>query len=74
MRTTLNLDDEILRLVKRYAQTHSLSLGKAVTELVYRGLTIPTPRRVVNGIQVFDLPTDSPQVTSERVRELESEE
>jgi hypothetical protein len=48
-------------------------LGKAVSELVRKGLAAPVPTRTVNGIQVFDLPPDSPRVTSRRVKELESE-
>jgi hypothetical protein len=32
-----------------------------------------TPTRIVNGLVVFDLPPGSPPVTSEKVRELESE-
>jgi hypothetical protein len=74
MRTTINLDDDVLHAVKRYAESRSVALSKAVTELVRRGLTVPTPRRVVNGLQVFDLPAGSPRVTSKRVRELENEE
>jgi hypothetical protein len=38
MRTTLSLDDEVLGLVKRYAESRSRGLGKAVSELVRRGL------------------------------------
>jgi hypothetical protein len=73
MRTTLNVDDDILRLIKDYAEARSLALGKAVSELVRKGLRAPTPTRIVNGIVVFDVPPDSPPITSERVKELESE-
>jgi len=73
MRTTINLEDDVLRMAKHYAESRSLALGKAVTELVRRGLTVPTPRRVVNGVQVFDLPRGSPRITTKRVRELEDE-
>ena len=74
MRTTLSLDDAAFRLVKRYAADRSLALGKAVSELIYRALVVPRPTRMVNGIQVFDLPPDSPRVTWKRVRELESDQ
>lgn len=74
MRTTLSLDDAAFRLVKRYAADRSLALGKAVSELIYRALAVPRPTRMVNGIQVFDLPPDSPRVTSTKVRELESDQ
>ena len=73
MRTTLSLDDEVARLVRRYAEDRSLGLGKAVSELVRRGLTAQRPTRTVNGLQVFDLPPDSPPVSWQRVKELESD-
>ena len=73
MRTTLTLDDDVFRLIKRHAEGRSIALGKAASELVRRGFTVPRPVRLVNGIQVFDLPADSPAVTAESVRELEAE-
>jgi hypothetical protein len=72
MRTTLNLDDEVFELARGYARSRSLALGKAVSELVRKGLRAPTPTRMVNGLMVFDVPRDS-GITSERVKELESE-
>lgn len=73
MRTTLNLDDDTLRLVRDYARKRSLPLGAAVSELVRSGLTTPKPTRIVNGFHVVDLPADSPAVTTEDVRRLENE-
>ncbi len=73
MRTTLNLDDDIAKVAKEYAENRSLALGKAVSELVRRGIATPHPTRIVNGLTVFDLPPDSPPVTTKRVRELEAE-
>jgi hypothetical protein len=73
MRTTLNLEDEVFDLVRQYAESRSLALGKAVSDLVRRGLETPTPTHVVNGVVVFDVPPDSPPITSKRVKELEAE-
>jgi hypothetical protein len=72
MRTTLNLDDDALEIVRQYSQARSVALGKAASELVRKGYTSPTPTRIVNGIVVFDIPPDSPKITVERVKELES--
>ncbi len=72
MRTTLSIDDDTFRLVKRYAASRSLALGKAVSELVRRALTAPRPTRSVNGLQVFDLPPESARVTTKQVKELEA--
>ena len=71
MRTTLNLEDDVLEQVRQYAESRSLPVGKAVSELVRRGLTTPRPTMMVNGFQVVDLPPDSPLVTSEDVRRLD---
>lgn len=73
MRTTINLDDDVMAMVHDYAEVRSVALGKAVSDLVRRGLNAPAPIRMVNGVAVFDLPPDSPVVTSERVKEIESE-
>jgi hypothetical protein len=70
MRTTINLDDDVLEKVKRHAEGRSVSIGTAVSELVRRGLEFRRPTRVVNGIYVVDLPPDSPEVTSESVRRV----
>jgi negative regulator of replication initiation len=74
MRTTLSLDDDVLRSVKRYAASRSLTLGEAVSDLVQRALTVPRPTKEVNGVWVFDLPPESPRVTTKKVRELDAEQ
>ena len=72
MRTTLSLDDDVFRLVKRYAASRSLAVGKAVSELVRRAFAVPRPTRLVNGVQVFDLPPESPRVSTNKVQELDA--
>ena len=72
MRTTLSLDDDVFASVKSYAKNRSLGLGKAVSDLVRKGLRARLPTRMEDGFLVFDTPPDSPPVTSERVKELES--
>jgi hypothetical protein len=73
MRTTLNLDDDVLQMVRSYAESRALTLGKAISELVRKGLREPMRTHTVNGIDVVDLPPDSPQITTRRVKDLESE-
>jgi len=41
MRTTLSLDDDVFREVKAYAESRDVAIGKAVSELVRRGLHAP---------------------------------
>lgn len=73
MRTTLTLDDDLMQVVTRQAKLRGVSVGRAVSDLVRRGLNAPTPSRETNGFVVFQLPPDSPTVTTEAVRRIESE-
>lgn len=74
MRTTLNLDDEVLRDLKHYAEGRAIGLGKAASELVRRGLEAPVQMRQVNGFHAVVLPPDSPKVTSQQVKRLLEDE
>ena len=73
MRTTLTLDDDVLELAARQAKLRGVSLGKAVSDLIRKGLKAQTQVRRERGLVVFDLPADSPEVTMETVKRLESE-
>jgi len=73
MRTTIALDDDLLPQLKTYAKNRDISVGKAVSELVRKGLAAPIRTRVVNGFHVVELPPNSPSVSTERVRELGEE-
>lgn len=72
MRTTINLDDDVLTAARQYAESRSVGLGKAVSDLVRRGINARRSTRLVEGVHVVDLPADSPTVTSKRVRELDA--
>jgi negative regulator of replication initiation len=74
VRTTLNLDDDVVGLLKDYAESRSVALGKAASDLMRRGLTAPMQTRMVNGFCTIVLPEDSPVVTSERVKQLLEDE
>lgn len=73
MRTTLTLDDDIAELAARQAKARGQSLGKTVSDLVRRGLNAPTPVTEKDGLAIFQLPKDSPQVTTDDVRRIEAE-
>ena len=70
MRTTINLEDEVLRLARDHARRRQITLGEAVSELVRRGAQQPLATVEVNGLKVARVAADSPVVTSKRVREL----
>ena len=73
VRTTINLDDDVFPLIKKYAESRRVPLGRAASELVRRGLTTKRPTRKVNGLTIFELPAESPQVTTQQVRRLEED-
>ncbi|HTQ60762.1 MAG TPA: CopG family transcriptional regulator [Candidatus Solibacter sp.] len=73
MRTTISLDDDVVQEIKTYAKSRDVSIGKAVSDLVRRGLRAPLRTRIVNGFHVVELPPDSPTVTSEDVKKLQDE-
>jgi hypothetical protein len=50
-------------------------LGKAASELMRRGLAAPVKTRMVNGFCTVVLPaSDSPKVTTEKVKQLLEDE
>ncbi|MGD0270195.1 MAG: hypothetical protein ABSB14_14105 [Candidatus Sulfotelmatobacter sp.] len=74
MRTTLNLDDDALKLLREYSQTRSLALGKAASELVRRGANAPVQMQMVNGFWSVVLPKGGKKVSTERVKQLLEDE
>jgi hypothetical protein len=70
MRTTWNVDDEIVEEVKKYAKARSLPAGEAASQLIRRGLRARLGIRFEKGVPVFDVPADSPVVTLEYAQHL----
>ena len=71
MRTTLNLDDDILSIAKSIAAQQRKPVGEVISSLVRRALT-PTGKTkpTWNGIPVFPIAGNANKVTPEIVREL----
>jgi hypothetical protein len=67
VRTTLDLDDDLLAAAREIATAQRRSLGSVVSELARRGLT---PARVESegDLPVIRVPTDSPAITLEMVQ------
>ena len=57
----------------RQAKLRGVSLGKTVSDLIRRGLNAPTLSKTKAGLVVFQLPADSPRVTTDELRRIEAE-
>lgn len=68
MRTTLDLDPEILSAARQIAAARSISIGKAVSELARRGLEVRARRATRRGFPVFQVPKHARPLTMEDVR------
>jgi hypothetical protein len=73
MRTTLDIQDDVLEQVKQYAVARSMPTGAAASYLLQQALNRPLGTRMENGFEVFDVPGDSPVVTLEHTLRLEDE-
>ena len=72
-RTTLQLEDDAIRVAKAHAQRHRLTLGQAVSELVRKAAERPLVTEERSGLRVLRLDRRSPKVTAARVDQLREE-
>ena len=71
MRTTLEIDDDILRVAKELAARREETVGKVISDLARRGIhgTRGKPvRKIVNGFEF--LPADDRVVTPRLVQKI----
>ena len=76
MRTTLDIDDDVMQAMRELARLKNQGIGRAISDLARRGLT-PQVRptvEVVDGIPVWTHAPGAISVTSELVRNLAGEE
>jgi hypothetical protein len=67
MRTTLNIDDDVVAAARELALGERRSLGSVISELARRGLT-PARVEAVEGLPVIRVPPGTPPITAEMVR------
>lgn len=67
MRTTLDLDDDVVAAARELAAVSGRSLGATVSELARRGLT-PAEIEVEGSLPVIRVPAGSAPITAEMVR------
>ncbi len=67
MRTTINLDDEVLRTVRSLARERDESLGTVISALVRKALRPPDQVTFEEDFPVFQVREGSPPITPEMV-------
>lgn len=74
MRTTLNVDPDVLDAARALAGARGVSIGDALSEMARRGMSAQTPLAVRNGFPVFQLPLQAPGFGPEDVEAALAEE
>jgi hypothetical protein len=67
MRTTLDLDEDVVAAARELAAGERRSLGSVISELARRGLT-PARVEVEGDLPVIRVPAGTPAITPEMVR------
>jgi hypothetical protein len=67
MRTTLDIDDDVLAAARELSAGERRSLGSVISELARRGLT-PARVEAEDGVPVIRVPAGTPAITPEMVR------
>jgi plasmid stability protein len=67
MRTTINLDEDVLRAVRSRARERGESLGAVISELIREALRPPDELRYSADFPVFAVRENAPPITPEMV-------
>jgi hypothetical protein len=68
MRTTVNLDDDVLRAVRSLAKERGESFGTVISGLVRDALRAPDPSTYEADFPVFSVREGAPPITPEMVQ------
>lgn len=73
MRTTLDIDDDILQAAREIARRKGVTMGQVLSDLSRQALTRPVETETRNGVPLFPIKPDAKIVTLEHVNELRDE-
>ena len=73
VRTTLQIDDDVLTDARGIAEAEGRSLGAVISDLARRSLR-PLGLTTERGLPVFDVPDDAPAITLEDVLRARDDE
>lgn len=68
MRTTLRIDDDVLRAARSVAESEGRSLGEVISELVRKSLSPRPERTTESDFPVFSVSDGAAPITAEMVR------
>lgn len=68
MRTTVDIDDDVLQAARSLAQAERKSLGKVLSELSRKGLAPRREAKRRSGFPVFDVSHEAAPISIENVR------
>lgn len=75
MRTTLNIDDEVIHMVRELSEARRISLGDAASFLIMRGFSVSLAHKQKNGFALFNVDQATPAFGLEDVnRALQNED
>jgi len=74
MRTTLELDDELVAAAKQLAQEQGSTLGEVISDLARKALVSKVVPKKRNGVLLFTPRPGSPSADLHRVNALRDEE
>lgn len=73
MRTTLEIDADVLQAAREIARRQGVSMGRALSDLARQALTQPVEGPDRNGVPLFPVQPGGAIVTPELVNELRDE-
>lgn len=73
MRTTLDIEEDVLIAAKEIARQKGVTVGKVLSDLARKTLTRPASVSIKNGLPVFPVQSRSGFVTLEFVNQLRDE-
>lgn len=74
MRTTLNIEDEAMAELRKYAELRKVSLSQAASDLIHSGAANLPKFKMRNGFALLERPAGSPPITEELLKEWEEKD
>lgn len=73
MRTTINLDDDVMAMIRRLAHADDRSLGEVASDLVRQGIEARLAVRRARGVPVFAVPPGTRPLSLEVIKREDPE-